>query len=181
MKKPSLFEIFKIYFLIGIQLIGGGYVILPLLKKYLVEERNWMKEEELIDYLALSQCLPGIIALNISIFSGYELRKIKGAIASVLGLLLPSFVIIILVANFVFNVADNKYVQDAFFGIRLSIIVLIFFMVYDIFKKSVRTNFSVFLFILILFFALFTKLTPTSLVILSVIIAVLINGGKKKC
>ncbi|MDO5438199.1 MAG: chromate transporter, partial [bacterium] len=144
MKKPSLFEIFKIYFLIGIQLIGGGYVILPLLKKYLVEERNWMKEEELIDYLALSQCLPGIIALNISIFSGYELRKIKGAIDSVLGLLLPSFVIIILVANFVFNVADNKYVQDAFFGIRLSIIVLIFFMVYDIFKKSVRTNFSVF-------------------------------------
>lgn len=174
----SLFEIFKIYFFIGLQLVGGGYVILPLLKKYLVDERKWMKEEELIDYLALSQCLPGIIALNISIFSGWKLRKLKGALTAILGLLLPSFLIIVLVASFIFNIADNKFVQDAFFGIRLSIIVLIFFMIYDIFKKSVKTKFSIFLFILILTAVLFTKLTPTTLVIISVLIAIL-RGAKK--
>lgn len=59
MKKASLWEIYKIYFIIGLQLLGGGYVIMPLLKKYLIEERDWLKEEDLIDYLALSQCLPG--------------------------------------------------------------------------------------------------------------------------
>ena len=65
----SLSKIFKIFFLIGLQLLGGGYVIMPLLKKYLVIDNKWLKEEDLIDYLALSQCLPGLIALNITIFS----------------------------------------------------------------------------------------------------------------
>ncbi len=175
----KLSEIYKIYFLIGIQLIGGGYVILPLLKKYLIEDKKWMKEEELIDYLALSQSLPGIIALNISIFSGWKLRKLKGAIMAILGLLTPSFIIILLIANFVFNIANNKIVQDAFFGIRLSIIVLIFYMAYDIFKKSVKSKFSIFLFILILSGALFMKLAPTTLVLLSILIAIL-KGLKNK-
>lgn len=177
--KPSVFEIYKIFFIIGIQLVGGGYVILPLLKKYLAEDRNWIKEEEIIDYLALSQCLPGIIALNISIFTGYELRKIKGAIFAILGLLTPSFFIILLVAMFIFNVADNKFVQDAFFGIRLSIIVLIFFMIYDIFKKSVKTPFSIALFSGALFGVLCLKLAPTSLIILSVLIALIKERVKK--
>lgn len=170
--KPSIFEIYKIFFLIGIQLVGGGYVILPLLKKYLAEDRNWIKEDDIIDYLALSQCLPGIIALNISIFTGYELRKIKGAIAAIAGLITPSFFIILVVAAFIFNIADNKLVQDAFFGIRLSIIVLIFFMIFDIFKKSVRSIFSVSLFIAMLFLVLYFKIAPTSLVVLSILIAI---------
>lgn len=178
MKKVSVFEIFKIYFIIGLQLVGGGYVILPLLKKYLVEERKWMREDELIDYLALSQCLPGIIALNISIFSGYALLKLKGAIAAITGLLLPSFVIILLVASFVFNIADNKTVQDAFFGIRLSVIVLIFFMVYDIFKKSVNSAFKISLFLGILVLILFFNFAPSSLVVLAILIA-LLRGIRK--
>ena len=148
--KISLFEIFKIYFIVGLQLIGGGYVILPLLKKYLVEDKKWVKEEELIDWLSLSQCLPGIIALNISIFSGYNLRKLKGAIAAIFGLLLPSFLIILLIATFISNFQDNKFIQDAFFGIRLSIIVLIFSMICDIYKKAVLSKFANFLFLLIL-------------------------------
>lgn len=173
MKKASLWEIYKIYFIIGLQLLGGGYVIMPLLKKYLIEERNWLKEEDLIDYLALSQCLPGLIALNISVFSGYALRKIKGAIMAIAGLVTTPFIIILLVASFIFNVSDNKYVQDAFFGIRLSIIVLIFSMVADIFKASVNSKFSLFIFLLIFILGLFSILSPTMLVILSVLIAII--------
>jgi len=171
----SLFQIFKIYFLIGIQLIGGGYVILPLLKKYLTEDRKLMTEQELIDYLALSQCLPGIIALNISIFSGFKLRKIKGAVAACLGLVTPAFIIILLAAGFIKNFADNPFIQHAFFGIRLSIIILIFYMIYDIFKRSINSAFSIVLFLFVLLFVLFTPLTPTMLVIISVIAAIIYN------
>ncbi len=177
--KISLFEIFKIYFIVGLQLIGGGYVILPLLKKYLVEDKKWVKEEELIDWLSLSQCLPGIIALNISIFSGYNLRKLKGAIAAIFGLLLPSFLIILLIATFISNFQDNKFIQDAFFGIRLSIIVLSFSMIYDIYKKAVLSKFANFLFLLILILILSTNLSPTILVIVSILIALIKNMGVK--
>ena len=72
----KLFDIFKIFFIIGLQLLGGGYVIVPLLKKYLVDERKWLNEEELYDYFAMSQCIPGIIAVNISISCGYKLKKL---------------------------------------------------------------------------------------------------------
>lgn len=177
--KISLFEIFKIYFIIGLQLIGGGYVILPLLKKYLVEDKKWVKEEQLIDWLSLSQCLPGIIALNISVFSGYSLRKIKGAITAIFGLLLPSFLIILSIATGLSNFQDNKFIQDAFFGIRLSIIVLIFSMIYDIYKKAIITKFSNFLFIFILILILSTNLSPTILIIISILIALIKNMGVK--
>lgn len=171
----SLIEIYKIYFKIGIQLIGGGYVIFPLLKKYLVEDKKLMTEDELVDYLALSQCLPGIIALNISIFSGFNLRKLKGAITACIGLITPSFIIILLVAGLIKNFAGNEIIQQAFYGIRLSIIVLIFYMIYDIFKKSINSAFSAFLFLFILLSALFTPLTPTILVIISVLAAIAFN------
>ena len=168
MKKVSLWQIYKIYFIIGLQLLGGGYVIMPLLKKYLIEDNSYLKEEDLIDYLALSQCLPGLIALNISVFSGYALRKVKGAIMAVIGLVTTPFIIILLVASFLLNISDNIYVQSAFFGIRLSIIVLIFSMVADIFKSSVNSKFSRFVFILVLF----SFISSTILVILSVLISI---------
>jgi len=173
--KAPLIEIFKIYFLIGLQLLGGGYVIMPLLKKYLVEERNWIKEEDLIDYLALSQCLPGLIALNVTIFSGYALRKLKGAALAVFALTLSPFLIILFVANFIYNFADYKVVQDAFFGIRLSIIILMFYMIKDIFKASIYSKFTTILFLLILSLSFVKDIGPTTLVILAVIVS-LIRG-----
>ena len=170
--KPSLFEIFKIYFKIGLQLFGGGYVIYPLLKKYLVEDKKYLNEEKLVDYLALSQCLPGIIALNISIFSGYELRKLKGAITATMGLLLPSFIIIILVANLILNIQDNKIIQNVLFGIRLSVIVLAFYMILDIIKKTKLSIFSILLFIFIITASIFINLSPAILVLISIALAI---------
>ena len=175
----KLYDIFKTFLIIGIQLIGGGYVIFPLLKKYIVEEKKWIKEDELLDYFALSQSLPGIIALNVSIFSGYKLSKIKGAISAVLGLILPSFIIILLIPNFLIFIRQNKYLTDAFFGVRLSVIVLLSAMIYDVFEKSPKSFFSVFLFFLILFLVYF-GITPTIAVILAVIISCF-KGVFQKC
>lgn len=173
MKKTSLLEIFKIFFIIGAQLLGGGYVILPLLKKYIVEQRNWINEEELIDYFALSQCIPGIIAGNIAIFVGYKTRKLLGALASIFGLILPSFIAIIILANILLNSTSNKYVQDAFWGIRVSVIVLIFLTIKDMWKKSINSKFTSLLFLIILFLLLFLPISPTIIIILSAFIAII--------
>ena len=173
MKKTSLLEIFKIFFIIGAQLLGGGYVILPLLRKYIVEQRKWISEEELIDYFALSQCIPGIIAGNIAVFVGYKTRKLLGAFASIFGLILPSFIAIIVLANILHNATSNKYVQDAFWGIRVSVIVLVFLTIKDMWKKSINTKFTSLLFLIILPLLLFLPISPTVIIIFSAIIAIL--------
>ena len=178
MIQTSLFEIFKIFFVIGIQLLGGGYVIVPLLQKYLVEERKWLTEEELIDYYAMSQCIPGIIAGNISVFAGYKAKKILGAIAAILGIVTPSFVCILLLANILTTLVDNKYIADAFWGIRISVIVLVLITIKDIWKKSVNSKFTYTLFFIILLSFLFLPVSPTIIIILAAITALIYNQIK---
>lgn len=171
MKKISLWEIFKIFFIIGLQLLGGGYVILPLLQKYIVEERNWMSEEELIDYFAVSQCIPGIIAGNISIFTGYKARKILGGISAIAGLIAPAFIAIIILANILTTAVENQYVQNAFWGIRISVIILILITIKDMWKKSVNTKFTYILYFIILGAFLFLEISPSIIIISAAIIA----------
>lgn len=173
MKKVSLFEIFKIFFLIGIQLLGGGYVILPLLKRYIVEERNWLSEEELVDFFALSQCIPGIIAGNISMFAGYKVRKSLGAIAAILGIITPSFFSIIILANILVNVLDNEIIQDAFWGIRIAVVILIIMTIRDMWTKSVNSKFTYLLFVFILLLLILLPISPTIIIILSALISLI--------
>ena len=124
--KISLFEIFKIFFIIGLQLLGGGYVIVPLLQKYIVEERKWMNSEELTDFFAMSQCIPGIIAGNIAVCAGYKARGISGAIMAILGVILPCFFFILIIAKLLTGITDYPIVQSAFKGIRIAVVVLVF-------------------------------------------------------
>lgn len=168
----SLFEIFKIFFIIGLQLLGGGYVIVPLLKKYIVDDRNWMSEEELVDFYAMSQCIPGIIAVNIATCAGYKIRKISGAIAALMGIVVPAFLIILIFACLMTGISDYEIVQAAFKGIRVSVIVLIILTIKDLWAKSVNSKFSYILFFLILALLLLLKISPTLVVIFSAIVAV---------
>lgn len=165
----SLIEIFKIFFIIGLQLLGGGYVILPLLQKYVVEDKKWLTEEELIDFFAMSQCIPGIIAGNIAICSGYKVRKLLGAIAAISGIIAPSFIIILLLANLLTTVVNYQIVQNAFCGIRISVIILVFITIRDMWKKSVNSKFTYSLFLAVLFAFVFLPLSPTVIIILSAI------------
>ena len=173
MKKVSLFEIFKIFFLIGIQLLGGGYVILPLLKRYIVEERNWLSEEELVDFFALSQCIPGIIAGNISMFAGYKAKKSLGAIVAILGIITPSFFSIIILANILVNVLDNEIIQDAFWGIRIAVVILIIMTIRDMWVKSINSKFTYLLFAFILLLLLLLPISPTIIIIISALISLI--------
>ncbi len=175
----SLFEILKIFSIIGIQLLGGGYVIVPLLKKYLVEERKWMSEEELVNFYAMSQCLPGIIACNIAICAGYKARGILGSIMAVLGIILPSFICIILLANVLSAIVSYNIIKNAFWGIRISVIILILVTIKDIWSKSVNSKYTYLLFFTVLFSFLLLPLSPAVIIILSALIS-LIYGSIKR-
>ncbi len=181
MKKVSLWEIYRIFFIIGIQLLGGGYVILPLLRKYIVDERNWLSEEELVDYFALSQCTPGIIAGNISMFAGYKARATLGALSAIIGIITPSFLCIILLANILNGIIENQYVQDAFWGIRISVIVLIIITVKDMWAKSVNSKFTYILFFTVLLVLMIFSISPAIVILICALAAILhskITGGK---
>ena len=140
----SLFEIFRIFFIIGIQLLGGGYVIVPLLKKYIVDERQWMSDEELVDFFAMSQCIPGIIAGNIATCAGYRANGILGAIAALMGIIVPCFIFIIILAGLLTSVTDYPIVQSAFKGIRVSVVILVLVTIKDLWAKSVNSIFELY-------------------------------------
>ncbi len=179
--KNTLTEIYKIFSLIGVQLLGGGYVIVPLLKKYIVEERKWLKEEELINYYAMSQCIPGIIACNISICAGYRIRGVLGAITALLGIITPSFFCIILLANILSKLSEYPIIQNAFWGIRISVIILILITIKDIWNKSVNSKFTYSLFLIIMVSLIILPVSPVIIIIISALISTIyghIRRGK---
>ena len=178
MKKTSLLEIFRIFFIIGLQLLGGGYVIVPLLKKYIVDERQWLKEEELVNFYAMSQCIPGIIACNIATSAGYKTRGLLGALMALLGIITPAFIIIICLANILTTITDNEIVKNAFWGIRIAVIVLVLLTIKDLWTKSVNSKFAYIMFFTILLCLLILPISPTIVIILSAIIALLYGKVK---
>ena len=116
--------LFLTFIKIGAFTIGGGYAMLPLIQREVVD-RGWMKKEEFIDLLAVAQSLPGIFAVNISIFVGYKLKKLPGAICCALGTILPSFLIILGIALFFTQFKDNSWVEKIFKGLRPAVVALI--------------------------------------------------------
>ena len=116
--------LFFTFMKIGMFTIGGGYAMLPLIQREVVD-RGWMTKEDFIDLFSVAQSLPGIFAVNISIFVGYRLKKIGGGIVCALGTILPSFVIILLIALFFTQVKDNVWVERAFKGLRPAVVALI--------------------------------------------------------
>lgn len=119
------FQIFSSFFRIGAFTIGGGYAMIPLIQDEVVERKRWLGEEEFIDMLALAQSVPGILAINTSVFVGYRLRGIRGSIVAALGCALPSFLMILLIALCFMQISDNPVVESIFKGIRPAVVALI--------------------------------------------------------
>lgn len=143
----EMWRLFKIFFKIGLFTFGGGYAMLPLLKSEVVDKRKFLSEGELLDLYSIGQCTPGIIAVNVATFIGYNQAKIKGAIASTLGMIMPSLIIITLIASCLENFMDNRYVVYAFYGIRICVVALIFNIIFDLAKKNLNSWFNVVMFI----------------------------------
>ena len=121
----DVFELFKTFFKIGAFTLGGGYAMIPIIESEVVEKHQWVKREEFIDLIAVAQSCPGVFAINISIFIGYKLRQLKGALCTSLGTALPSFLIILLIALFFHRFMDVPWIAAMFRGIRPAVVALI--------------------------------------------------------
>ena len=132
-------ELVVSFFKIGIMTFGGGYAMLPMLQRELVENRKWVTEEEILNYFAIGQCTPGVIAVNTATFVGYKRRKIPGAIFATIGVVLPSMIIITVIAAVLSNFAHIPAVQHAFAGIRIAVSALIVASVIKLIKTNIKS------------------------------------------
>ena len=117
--------LFKTFFKIGMFTLGGGYAMIPIIEAEVVDRYKWVTKEEFLDLIAIAQSCPGVFAINLSIFIGYRLRRVGGAVAAALGTALPSFIIILLIAMFFHRFQDNPVVAAIFRGIRPAVVALI--------------------------------------------------------
>lgn len=165
--KVKLLTIYLVFLKIGAMLLGGGYVILPLLQSEAVEKKGWITKDELLDFYSLSQCVPGIIAANISIFTGYKIRKIPGAIAATAGIITSPFIIIVLLASALIQIADKPIVAHIFWGVALGIVILIYLTVKEVFSSSVIDKFTFILFALVFALSVAFNVSPAIIIVLS--------------
>ena len=164
-------DMFLTFARIGGLTFGGGYAMLPILEKEVVEKRGWCKEEELTDYYAIGQCTPGVIAVNTATFVGSKLAGIPGGIIATLGVVFPSIVIITVIAAFLRNFADNPYVIHAFVGLRVVVTVLVLNTVIKLLKSNVKGKGvpTLILFALVLIASFFFKISSILLVVIAMV------------
>ena len=137
--------LYMLFLRIGLFTIGGGYVMLPMIRREVVERRKWADDQELLNWFAISQVVPGIIAINTATFTGYKRRGIAGAAAATAGMVTPSLVIIILIAMFIPAMQSNVWFQKAFQGIRVAMTVMLFAMIVDLFRKGKESRVQLFI------------------------------------
>lgn len=176
----ELLDLFFTFSRIGGLTFGGGYAMLPMLQKEVVENRGWATEDELMDYYAVGQCTPGVIAVNTATFIGYKQRGILGGIFSTAGVVFPSLVIISVIAAFISNFADLAAVRNAFAGIRVCVCVLILNAVTKLFKKGVADLPTAVIFGAVFVCSVLFSVSPAIYVVLSGTAGVLLQTLKEK-
>ena len=138
-EKTSLWSLFITFAKVGVMTFGGGYAMLPILEREVVTNHGWATSEEMLDYYAIGQCTPGVIAVNVATFIGNRKRGIPGGIVATLGVIFPSLLIILSLASVLQLFQDNIYVQKAFGGIRIAVCALIASTVIKLAKKTIRS------------------------------------------
>jgi len=133
-------QLFTAFFKIGLFTFGGGMSMLPMLQKELVESKKWLTEEEILNYFAIGQCTPGIIAVNVATFCGYKRAGLSGAIVSTIGIVCPSWIVITLIAGSISRFSDIVWIQRAMKGIYVAVAALLARAVFT-FGKKIITDF----------------------------------------
>lgn len=176
----ELFELYAAFFRIGGLTFGGGLTMLPMLKHELVTKKNWVKEDDLLDYYAIGQCTPGIIAVNVSTFVGYKKRGIIGAIFSTLGMISPSLIIVSIIALFLSGFMSNPYVAHAVGGIKIVVCALMLNTVITMGKKTIKNVLGVVICILAFLIAMLTPVPTVAIVIVAGVLGVLLTKFDKR-
>lgn len=170
-----LVDLFVTFAKIGAVTFGGGYAMLMMFLRELVEKKKWITEEELTDYYVIAQCTPGVIAVNVATFVGRKNAGTAGGIIATLGVVFPSLVIITILAGFIQAYASLEWVAHAFAGVRVCVLVLIFNAVSKLFSKSIIDAWTLGIYLLILAGAVFLKVSPVIFVVLAGLAGVILK------
>ncbi|UPA31097.1 chromate transporter [Terrisporobacter glycolicus] len=176
----ELMDLFITFARVGVLTFGGGYAMLPILQREIVEKNDWATDEELMDYYAIGQCTPGVIAVNTATFIGQKNKGIVGGIVATLGVIMPSLVIITAIAAFISNFSDLAIVKNAFAGVRVCVCVLIFNAVVKLWKSSVVDKATLIIFVGVFLGSVFTDLSPILFVVITAIAGIIVKNMEVK-
>ena len=178
----ELIELFLTFAKVGVMTFGGGYAMLPILQREVCESKHWATDAELMDYYAVGQCTPGVIAVNTATFIGKKRKGILGGFVATAGVIFPSLIIITIIAAVLSNFADLAVVKNAFAGIRVCVCVFIFNAVVKLWKSAVIDWPTVILFALVFAGSVFLDLSPILYVVVAAVAGILLTvlGVRKK-
>lgn len=173
-------EYYLTWFRIGLFTFGGGYAMLPMIEKEVIDRHHWTTEDDVMNYYAIAQCTPGVIAVNVATFVGYFQKGVLGALVCTLGVISPSIIIMTAIAGALSSFSDLAIVQHALSGIRIAVCILMSTSIVKLFKKGVIDAGAGVIFCSVLAFAIFTELSTVVLVIASGAMGVLFSMMKAK-
>ena len=173
-----LWNIFSSFVKIGTFTFGGGYAMLPMLNNEVIERHGWLSAQEVADYYALAQCLPGVIAINTAAFVGRRVAGKAGSVAACVGVILPSFVVITLIAAFIQNFLEYEIVQSAFFGIRAVVCALIVRAITGLWKPAIRDKIGIYIYIIALVIAIFSNIHIVALIVMAAVVGIIVYRPK---
>ena len=160
-------DLFVSWFKMGLFTFGGGYAMLPMIQKEVIEKHGWATEDEVMDYYAIGQCTPGIIAVNAATFVGYKIKGIPGGIVATFGVVAPSLIIISLITTLISNFSELEIVQHALRGIQVAVCVLMFTAVIGLYRKGVKNVPSFIIFAVAFVCSYFLNISTVLLVIIA--------------
>ena len=175
----TYWQSFRTFFKIGMFTLGGGYAMIPLIEDEVVNRHRWVTRDEMLDLIAIAQSCPGVFAINISIFIGYKLNKVRGAVASALGTALPSFLIILLIALFFQRFKENHLVEAIFRGIRPAVVALIAVPTFNLAKQAKLNRYTVWIPVVSALLIWVMGVSPIWIIIVAGIGGYLWGKGKK--
>ena len=170
----DLCALFITFFKIGAVTFGGGMAMLPILDRELADKKKWTTSEELLDYYAISQSTPGIIAVNVATFIGFKRRKVAGGIAATLGVVTPSVIIISLIAAFISNFEQIVWVQKALRGINVAVAALLLYSVIGLARKAIKKPWQLLFFVLSFSLIYFFKVHSVFIIVGAALCGILI-------
>lgn len=179
-KFKQLWQLFVTFAIVGVTTFGGGYAMLPALQREVVDKRKWASDEEVMDWYAIGQCTPGVIAVNTATFVGQKQAGVIGGIFATLGVVFPSLVIITIIAAFIQNFAHLAAVQKAFAGIRVCVCVLILNAVVKLWKKSVVDWKTLVIFAAVFAGSVFLSVSPVVYVLIAALAGIVVKELEAK-
>lgn len=174
-----LTKLFVSFFKIGLFTFGGGYAMLPILQREVVDQHHWVTEEDVLDFYAISQCTPGVIAVNTATFVGTKLKGAIGGAVATAAVVMPSLIIITIISSILQSFSSIEVVQHALAGIRAAVAALVVLSVIKLYKKGVKGAIGNGIFAASLLLVALLKISPVWIVAALILLAVLTAGKEK--